>query len=57
MLWLLWLLWYVRGESSAQHLRKCPAISYYPVQQTIVVSCDVTWSRGGVLVKFIIMFC
>ena len=28
--------------------RKCPAISYYPVQQTIVVSCDVTWRRLSV---------
>ena len=45
---LVTLLCSRRVLSAAQRLRKCPAISYYPVQQTIVVSCDVTWSRGSV---------
>ena len=29
----------IRGESSARHLRKCPAISCCPVQQAVVVGC------------------
>ena len=41
-----WMCWFgrylgylglIRGESSAQHLRKCPAVSCCPVQQAVVV--------------------
>ena len=38
----------IRGESSARHLRKCPAISCCPVQQAVVVGCDITRSRGSI---------
>ena len=38
----------IRGESSARHIRKCPAISCCPVQQAVVVGCDITRSRGSI---------
>ena len=38
----------IRGESSARHLRNCPAVSYCPVQQAVVVGCDITRSRGSI---------
>ena len=34
-----WYFGLIRGESSARHLRKCPAISCCPVQQAVVVGC------------------